>query len=126
MLLSPESRISPRVGLKRSKPWGIWGYVPLGQRPYGGFERKKEEAECVCVKARNSLVAQNTCILGKGSPFPMSMFLNVIDEFLIFLWSPWTFLQSVLFTTSSRLGHDEQLISSKKLLNTYVSDGMVN
>lgn len=47
-----------------------------------------------------------TCIFGKGSPFSMSMFLNVIDEFLIFLWGPWTLLESIFF--SRGLGHDEE------------------
>jgi len=34
------------------------------------------------------------------------MFVNVIDEFLIFLWGPWTLLQSILL--SRGVGHDEE------------------
>jgi len=34
------------------------------------------------------------------------MFVNVIDEFLIFLWGPRTLLESILF--SRGLGHGEE------------------
>lgn len=60
-------------------------------------ERKELNTRAWTIKIVEEI--SHTSILWKGSPIAWSMELNKVDEDEIFLWSPWTFLESVFVTT---------------------------
>ena len=62
---------------------------------------KKTHTHTQTERSRARRLIDYTCILWKGSPVAWSMELNEVGELEIFLWSPWTFLETILVTTRS-------------------------